>query len=136
MPTTAHPLFSALARLALPPQDFVLCGSAPLFARGLRAEVGDLDVLARGEAWNIIRRLAPPSRPRSGHGVRVAHPGAAIEFFDRWTPGWDTGALIDGAEAIDGIRYMPLRHLEAWKRHAQRPKDTADLAILSTLRAC
>ncbi|MFB7669549.1 hypothetical protein ACFC1R_37545 [Kitasatospora sp. NPDC056138] len=128
-------LFAALHRLHLPACDYVVCGSAVLYARGLRARIGDLDVLARGQAWRIALTLARPIRPPSGHGWAVYHPSAAIEIVDRWTPGWPTDQLIEGADVIDGIRFMRLGDVLRWKEAARRPKDGPDIAAIHRLHA-
>ncbi|MDH6126906.1 hypothetical protein [Kitasatospora sp. GP82] len=126
-------LFAALHTLQLPPCDYVVCGSAVLFARGLRARIGDLDVLARGQAWRIATTLARPVRPPSGHGWAVYHPAAAIEIVDRWTPGWPTDRLIQDADLIDGIPFMRLGDVLRWKEAARRPKDLPDIAAIRNL---
>ncbi|MEU7863865.1 hypothetical protein [Nonomuraea sp. NPDC049141] len=127
-------LFAELARLALPRGDFVVCGSAALYVRGLRARMGDLDVVARGAAWDIVRTLAAPQPALSGYGLVVNHPTAAIEFVDRWTPGWPTDYLIASADLIDGIPFMRLGDVLAWKQRARRPKDLPDIAAVHRLR--
>ncbi|MBB2909152.1 hypothetical protein FHS43_000398 [Streptosporangium becharense] len=127
-------LFTTLARLALPPGSYVICGSAALYVRGLRAHLGDLDVLATGRAWDIVTRLGAPRPAPSGHGRLIDHPAAAIEFTDRWTPGWDTHHLIASADLIDGLPFMRLGDVLAWKQTARRPKDLPDIAAIHRLR--
>jgi hypothetical protein len=127
-------LFAELARLDLPAGDYVVCGSAALYVRGMRARMGDLDVLARGAAWRKALALGRPQPALSGHGLRVVHPSVAIEFVDRWTPGWPTDDLIDNADIIDGIPFMRLGDVLAWKEAARRPKDLPDIAAVQHLR--
>ncbi|MBB4947675.1 hypothetical protein F4556_003210 [Kitasatospora gansuensis] len=126
-------LFAALRDLQLPAGDYVVCGSAALLARGLRARIGDLDVLARGHAWQIATTLARPVRPPSGHGWAVHHPTAAIEIVDRWTPSWSTDRIITDADVIDGIPFMRLGDVLRWKEAHQRPKDLPDIAAIRCL---
>ncbi|MFG2075669.1 hypothetical protein [Nonomuraea maritima] len=128
-------LFAELALLDLPPGDYVLCGSAALYVRGMRARINDLDVLARGAAWQKALALGVPKPALSGHGLRVVHPSAAIEFVDRWTPGWPTDDLIDSADVIDGVPFMRLGDVLAWKEAARRPKDLPDIAAVEHLRS-
>ncbi|MFI7145117.1 hypothetical protein ACIBO2_09395 [Nonomuraea sp. NPDC050022] len=128
-------LFAELARLDLPLGEYVVCGSAALYVRGLRARMGDLDILARGPAWAKVLTLGvPPTVALSGHGLVVNHPRAAIEFVDRWTPGWPTEYLIASADLIDGIPFMRLGDVLAWKQRARRPKDLPDIAAVHRLR--
>ncbi|MGN9845151.1 hypothetical protein ACTMTI_44210 [Nonomuraea sp. H19] len=128
-------LFAELARLSLPRGHYVVCGSAALYVRGLRARMGDLDVLARGAAWDVVLSLgiAPTAAP-SHHGQVIHHPTLAIEFVDRWTPGWPTDDLIDSADLIDGFPVMRLGDVLAWKEHAHRLKDQPDITAIHKLQ--
>ena len=128
-------LFAELARLDLPRGEFVVCGSAVLFVRGLHARIADLDILARGPAWRAALALAEPVPTFSGHGLAIHHPRLPIEIVDQWTEGWDTDDLIENADVIDGIRFMALRHVFAWKQRAARPKDLPDIAAIRSLYA-
>ncbi|RBQ17796.1 hypothetical protein DP939_23340 [Spongiactinospora rosea] len=127
-------MFAELARLDLPRGHYVVCGSATLWVRGLRAHLGDLDVLAEGPAWKRVLQLgvAPCPAP-SGHGLVIRHP-SGIEFADRWTPGWSTGYLISSADVIDGIPFMRLGDVLTWKQRARRAKDLPDIAAIGRLR--
>ncbi|MEV4179129.1 hypothetical protein [Nonomuraea sp. NPDC049709] len=128
-------LFTELARLNLPYGDYVVCGSAVLYVRNLRTCMGDLDVLARGAAWGIALALGvTPRAAPSGHGQVINHPAFAIEFVDRWTPGWSTHRLIETADLIDGIPFMRLGDVLAWKASARRPKDLPDISAIDNLR--
>ncbi|WP_460066190.1 hypothetical protein [Streptomyces sp. YKOK-I1] len=129
----ADGLFATLAALRLPRGEYVVCGSAALYVRGLRARMGDLDVLARGAAWERALALGAPGPTVSGYGLRVVHPTAAIEIMDRWTPGWSTDRLIDDADVIDGVPFMRLGDVLRWKLAADRPKDRADIAAIRHL---
>jgi hypothetical protein len=44
-------LFDKLRTLGLPVGDYAVFGSGPLVVRGLTREYRDLDVVARGAAW-------------------------------------------------------------------------------------
>jgi hypothetical protein len=39
------------------------------------------------------------------------------------TAGWDAGAIIDGAETIEGLPFARLEDVQAFKLHHGRPKD-------------
>lgn len=117
--------------LGMPPGDFALAGSAPLYAHGLRSRLRDVDVVARGAAWKIAQTFGKPVEAPSGIGHVVRIGDGEIEIFDRWVaPKWPIGKLIDGAEVIDGIRVVSLRDSLAWKRYLNREKDAADIRLL------
>ncbi|WP_326564586.1 hypothetical protein [Micromonospora peucetia] len=122
-----HPLIRMLRTLDLPTGDYVVFGSGPLLAHGLRTHLGDLDVVARGAAWEQLTALARPVRPPSGCGWMVRHH---IEAVDRWLPGFDTDHLIDGAEMHGGIPFAPLGEVRRSKMVTDRPKDRLDLALI------
>ena len=117
--------------LGMPPGDFALAGSVPLYAHGLRARLGDVDVVARGKAWDIAQTFEKAGRAPSGIGRVVRIGGGEIEIFDSWvSPEWPIDALIDDAEVIDGIRFVSLRDSLAWKRYMNRDKDLRDIRLL------
>ncbi|MFE7463652.1 hypothetical protein ACFU6R_06070 [Streptomyces sp. NPDC057499] len=131
MGLTEHPLIRRLLSLDLAIRDFVVAGSGPLLAHGIRESVGDLDIVARGAAWRAVTDLAEPVPALSGHGCTVSLFDGSLEFFDRWLPGGSgADALIDGAEFICGIPFCPLPEVFAWKQRSNRSKDREDLLLI------
>lgn len=124
-------IFKKLSSLRLPVADYVIFGSAPLLAHGLRTSVGDLDILAREAAWENALSLGPAVTPPSGNGALVSLFGGGIEIFDRWvSDDWKPAELIDAAELIEGFPFVPLPTVLRWKRRANRTKDQHDIAVL------
>lgn len=131
MELSSHPLIETLRSLQLPPSDYVVAGSGPLLAHGLRQEIRDLDVVARGAAWKQVLDLSDPVPAPSGYGRMVLLFDGAIEVFDCWLPGTkEPDDLIDGAEFIDGIPFCPLREVLDWKVRLDRPKDREDIKLI------
>ncbi|MEW2379299.1 hypothetical protein AB0883_24810 [Micromonospora sp. NPDC047812] len=122
-----HPLIRMLRALDLPTDDYVVFGSGPLLAHGLRTQLGDLDIVARGTAWHRLAAMSPPAPAPSGHGQMVR---LQIEAADQWLPGFDTAHLIATAEHHNGIPFAPLAEVVRSKRHTARPKDHRDLALI------
>ncbi len=126
-------LFAKLLSLDLPPDDFAVFGSGPMFIHGLREAVHDLDVVARGRAWQAVSDLAEVVRPDSGVGRKVVLFDGDIEVYDAWAPGeWDVAQLIESSEVCGGIRFVELRHVAAWKTKMGRPKDLVDAQRIDT----
>jgi hypothetical protein len=126
-----HHLIRRVLDLGMPIGDFALAGSAPLLAHGLRSELGDVDVVARGEAWKVAQTFGIVEPAPSGNGSVVRIGGGEIEIFDRWiSPDWPVDSLIRHADVIDGIRFVSLRDSLAWKRYLSRDKDRADIRLL------
>lgn len=121
-----HPLIRMLRALSLPADDYVVFGSGPLLAHGLRTDIGDLDLVARGAAWQALTATIRPTSTPSGHGRMVR---LGVEAFTDW-PGFDTDRLIAVAEDHEGIPFAPLAEVRRAKLASRRPKDLADLALI------
>jgi hypothetical protein len=120
-----------LLALQLPPDDYAIFGSGPMLAHRLKTEVRDLDVIARGTAWAAAARLCPPVAAPSGSGLMVELDGGTLQIFSAWTsPDWNVDRLIDEADVVGGIRFVPLVLVLAWKRQSGRPKDLADIKVI------
>jgi len=133
-PGSAAHLLGLLRGLGLPAGDYAVFGSGPLLVRGVIDRAGDLDVVCRGAAWDLVRRLGPIV---AQHGVPVVSLcGGAVTFGTRWAIGdFDIGHLIDTAELIDGLPFVRLEHVVAYKRIADRPKDREHLRLLKEWQA-
>ena len=127
-------LVRELVAMDLDPDQFVVFGSAPLLAHGLRTTIRDLDVVARGDVLAWAQRTGTPGvGAYSGDPVWQFGHGR-IQFSAGWiTPRWDVDALVDGAEVIGGLRWARLTDVLRYKRELRRPKDLADIA---KIRAC
>lgn len=126
----AHPLIQHLTNLALDTRDYVVFGSAPMFAHGLTDTIHDLDIVARGKVLRLAKTLGRPAR-----GTVTGDPlwrSGAIQFSARWiSPEWDTDELIARAEFIDGIPFAPLADVLRYKQILRRDKDFEDIATLT-----
>jgi hypothetical protein len=90
--------------------------------------VRDLDVVARGAAWERVKGLEPVRVAPEGDLV-VWLEGGAIEVFGAWL-GWDIDVLINNAEIIDGLPFARLEDVLAFKRFNWRPKDIAHARLI------
>lgn len=129
-----NPLIRWLHRSGLDPDHFVVFGSAPLLAHGLRSEVRDLDVLARGEVWRKVSEAGELAKGTiTGDEVRQFCDGR-IHFTERWiSPEWDTDKLIDEADIFDGLRFARLSEVRRYKDDLARAKDSTDRRRLREL---
>ena len=129
-------LLGEVRALGLPAGNFMLFGSAPLLVRGIVPPTGDVDVLARGPAWEAARALGPTVRlPHYGVDV-VRLLDGRIEIGTVWGIGnVDVDDLIDSAEDIDGLPFAGLAHVRAYKELAGRPKDRKHLRLLDAWEA-
>jgi hypothetical protein len=126
-----HRLIRLLTSLHLPTEDYVIFGSGPLLAHGLRDDISDVDIVARREAWQICADLRRPEPTLSGYGSMIRLYGGSLEIVDRWfSPLWDTDQLIENAQIIGGLPFAPLTEVVASKWATGRPKDHTDLDLI------
>jgi hypothetical protein len=125
-----HPLLQRLLDLELPPGDWALFGSGPLLVRGWIDEVGDLDVIVRGPAWERAQQVGTSTELPDG--IRVVEiDGGAITVGRAWRyENAPVSELIESAEMLDGIPCVRLPHIVAYKLIADRPKDRRHLAAM------
>jgi hypothetical protein len=134
--TMKDPLLDALHEMGLDAKDYAVFGSAPLFMHGLKDTLRDLDVIARGRAWQQALELAERGlveivTPPSGRGTMLRHPSRPIEIFNEWTTKEiDLDELIDAAELIDGIPFVQVGDVLRWKAESGREKDRRDLEVV------
>lgn len=125
-----HPLLQRLRHLELPKGEHALFGSGPLLARGWIDDVGDLDVLARGAAWDRAQVLGELVHLEE-YAIDVVHIDEHITVGTRWAIGdFQVDELIDTAEPIAGIPCVRLEHVISYKQIAGRPKDRMHLEVI------
>ena len=128
-----HPLIRRLKALGFDPADFVVFGSGPLLAYGIRRNIQDLDVVARGAAWTRAVESGTPALGAITGDPCVQFWNGRIQFFRSWlTPDWDVDRLIDEGETVAGVRFAALGEVLAYKRLLARPKDLADLDAMAS----
>ena len=121
-------LCEKLRALRLPASEYAIFGSGPLVAHGLLGEVRDIDLVARGAAWRRAAELGLTQLGTEGDPVVRLEDGR-IEVFGGWM-GWDIGALIDGAQRIDGLPFARLEDVLAWKRAYGSPKNLEHARVI------
>ena len=109
-------VMEALARLSLPQGHWAVHASAVLVLHGLVDEAGDVDVIARGPAWQRALRLGDP-KP-GNMDLCVAVPELRVEVWSGWMND-DVETLIDRARPVWGV---PCVQLEDVLSTSQRPK--------------
>lgn len=126
-------LIEKVRSLGLPPGEFALFGSTPMFAHGLIDLEGDVDMLARGKAWEKISSMTEIFDSPLGFGKCAIMFDGQLEVFSQWAHGeWETDFLIDSADLIDGIRFVKLEYVRDYKMTLKRPKDLKHLKLLDS----
>lgn len=129
-------LFDLLRSLDLPTGDYAVFGSGPMIVRGVIEPTNDLDVVSRGAAWAAALKLGQlVDLPELDITVATFFDGA-ITVGTEWAIGdFDVDQLIDTADVIDGIPFVRLEHVVAYKQIARRDKDLEHLERLAEYEA-
>jgi hypothetical protein len=135
-------LIKIVTELDLDRSDFVIFGSGPLLAHGLRQSVRDLDIVARGEAWHRVSERGIRDVGAISGAPMALFWGGLIQFSPEWiSQDWDADDLINRAELIqvggaEPIRELPFAQLTdvlSYKQKLDRPKDCPDINALLDL---
>jgi hypothetical protein len=126
-----NPIIKNLISLDLPADDFAVFGSGTMYAHGIKDLGHDIDLVARGKAWEKALTLGTTETTKLGGHTVVTLFDGEIEIFNGWAPGeWNTDELIDTAEIIDGIRFVGLDTVVKWKRIMGREKDFEHIKMI------
>jgi hypothetical protein len=126
-----NPIVRDFLNVDLDPAHYVIAGSGPLLAHGIRHQISDLDVIARGAAWDQAATIGKRREAPFGGVNAVYLLDGTIEVLDGWFPDrWSVDRLIDEADVIEGVRFLSLPLTLEWKRLLGREKDRADIAAL------
>jgi hypothetical protein len=120
-----------VTELDLDRRDFVIFGSGPLLAHGLRYGIRDLDIVARGPAWQRVSEYGCQGTGSINGAPMAVFWNGLIQFSQGWiSDDWDADDLIGRAESIQGWPFAPLTDVLAYKQMLLRPKDHPDIAAL------
>lgn len=132
IPFKETPLMQKLLSLDLPTKDYAVFGSAPMALHGLKNLENDIDVIARGEAWEKAKQSRFPEESPMRFGNFLKLFDGKVEIYHCWFPkdAWNVDELIDGAEIVDGIRYVRLDKVLEYKKYRNSPKDISDIKLI------
>lgn len=121
-------LFDYVRNLDLPAGDFAVFGSGPLIIRGIVSGTNDLDVICRGDAWHRACATGKVSYDERYDVSLASHCNGRVTFGTSWGIGeFDVDKLIDTAEMIDGLSFVRLEHVLAYKKLRASHKDLLHL---------
>jgi len=127
---TAQTIIHKVQELALPPGSFIVFGSCPMAAVGIR-ESQDIDLFITEETDALLHR-------RGWQRVDSKAGDLQLEYaeFDTHT-NWHIGSynpslqgLLATAMVIDDVPFGALEEVKAWKSVLGRSKDIADIALI------
>ncbi len=130
-------LFDHLRALRLPRGEYAVFGSGPLAVRGILDDPSDLDVLVSLSLWRVLERQHPTHHLQEFDvdlveiEVQTLRGPRTMTFGTEWKIGEvDPAALIADAEILEGLPFVRLEHVVAYKRALDRPKDREHLRLL------
>jgi hypothetical protein len=127
-------LVELMAKLGLERRDFVIFGSGPLFAHGLRQNLSDLDIVARGAVWQRVSEHGLPATGTINGAPLALFWDGQVQFSRGWiSDDWDADTLIDSAEHIHGLPFARLADVLEYKQALRRPKDLQDIEDIEAL---
>jgi hypothetical protein len=119
-----------LKKLHLPKGDYAVFGSGPLFVRGIIPNISDLDVICRGAAWETVKKVGALQYCDVYDVAIITINNEQVTFGNSWGTGnFDVGDLIDGAEFIDEIPFVQLRHVVEYKMRRASAKDLQHIEL-------
>jgi len=120
-------LLQKIKGLNFPLGEYALFGSAPMFIRGLREEMHDVDLVVTEKLWKKMQTVPGWKMEAASSGDPVLRC-EELEMFCGWAPGeWDVNELIKTADMIDGLPFVTLESVLKWKKAYGREKDLADV---------
>ena len=124
-------LFEKLKALELPAGQYAVFGSGPLAVRGIIPIANDLDVICRPVIWEQIKAIGKIEFLPE-YDVEVVHlDDSEISFGTTWGIGdFDIDELVSTAEEIDGLPFVRLVHVVAYKKIRGNDKDLRHLRAL------
>jgi hypothetical protein len=128
-------IISEVKALGLPEGEYVLCGSCPLTAAGIR-ETQDIDLFISDRLHDELVARGWKDIPKEGHDRPLT-----FGHFDAHTD-WHIGSydpsleeMLATATVIDGVPFAALEEVKKWKSQHQRPKDLADIELIDAYLA-
>ena len=123
-------IISRVKELNLPQNSYIVFGSCPLAAAGIR-EAQDVDMLVSKELFSELREKGWEELVKSLKDKPLTHD--VFEAHDNWdfssyNPTLEH--LLSTATVIDDIPFAALEEVRKWKAASGRPKDLADIALL------
>lgn len=114
-------------QLNLPPDQFVVVGGAVLEVLGIRKS-GDIDIIAAELVLHILASDEAWSKKDLAEGSYI-YQKEGYEVGNDWL-GRSFAELASDTFEMDGIRYVSLSTVMAWKKQRNRPKDQEDLKLI------
>jgi len=132
---TKQEIIQKVKALGLPDGSYILFGSCPLAAAGIR-ETSDVDMLVNDEARALLRARGWQERPGRNEDIMLEH--GEYDVHSNWRFGtYDPTLeeLLATADVFDGVPFASLQEVRKWKSVYGRPKDPEDIKLIDAYLA-
>jgi len=123
-------IFEIVKELDLPLGQYVVFGSGPLAAHGIR-ESGDVDLFVTKSLYEKLKQGDWEEKQMQDGSLSLTKD--SLEVFTTWRFGsYDPTPeeIIEKAEIINDVAFVPLSEVRKWKAVFGRPKDLDDVALI------
>ena len=127
---TRDEIISKVKALDLPEGSYIVFGSGPMAAAGLRESV-DIDFLVSEEVFAGLEKAGwqiAVKGPKDNPLVKDAFEAHKNWNFTSYSPTLEH--LLSTATIIDGIPFASLDEVRKWKAASGRPKDLVDINLI------
>jgi hypothetical protein len=125
-------IFQNVEALRLPPDQYVVFGSGPLEAHGIR-RTRDVDLFVTPPLYQELKTAGWEEQARNHMPGNCLSKDGLYEADYTWHYGDYNPTpeeIIAAADIIRGIPFAPIIEVLKWKRAYGRPKDLADIALI------
>lgn len=125
-------IFAEVKRLNLPIGQYVVFGSGPLMAHGIR-DTTDVDLFVTPTLYQTLKADGWDEKELNNPPGGVCLFRGTYEADDTWHYGdYDPTPeeIIGIADMIQGVPFAPLVEVLKWKQAFGRPKDVADVGLI------
>ena len=123
-------IISKVKTLYFPEGSYVVFGSCPLAAAGIR-EANDVDLLVSKEMFAKLRENGWKELHKGSNDAPLVYD--VFEAHDNWnfsSYNPTLNRLLSTASIIDGVPFASLGEVRKWKTASGRPKDLADIELI------
>lgn len=125
-------IFEEIKKLNLPLDQYVVVGSGPMVARGIR-DFKDIDILVTEDTFEQLSQEEEWKTSTGEDGRRVLKKDVFEVDRVLWCKDYqpDTNDLIKNSEVINGIPFLQLSELIKFKKTLSREKDLKDIELIN-----
>ena len=120
-------IIAKVKSLELPKGSYVVFGSCPLAAAGIR-EASDIDMLVTKELFDYLGQHGWAELIKSENDKPLTKEDFEVHYkwdFSSYQPTLEH--LLSTADVVDGIPFASLLEVRKWKASSGRPKDLKDI---------